>query len=71
MSKVTGCQLHISLVWKQLKAAKTKKLDLTAVWLDVANDYGFTSHQLTFFVLQGYGIDPIQVDLLKSCYRGY
>ena len=56
MAKVPGSWEHMSLVWKELKAAKTNKLNLAAVWLDIANAYGYVLHQLTFFAFEHYGV---------------
>lgn len=59
IAKVSGCWELMSLVWKELNAAKTNKLNLAAVWLDISNVYGSVPHQLIFFTLERYGIDPI------------
>ena len=56
MAKVPGSWEHMSLVWKELKAAKTNKLNLAAVWLDIANAYGYVPHQLTFFAFEHYAV---------------
>ena len=47
---------------------KANKLELTAAWLDVTNVYDSIPHQLIFFALDRFGIEPIWVDLLKSYY---
>ena len=39
MANGPGCCEHMSLVWKELKAAKTNKLNLAAVCLDIINVY--------------------------------
>ena len=70
MVKLPGCWEHTSLVWKELNPAKTKKLNLAEVWLDIANAYGSVPHQLIFFALERFSIDPIWDDLLKSYYVG-
>ena len=51
MSKVPGCWEHMSLVWNELKEIKSKKSNITSVWLDIANAYGSIPHQLIFLVL--------------------
>lgn len=67
---MAGCWEHMPLVWKELKAAKTNKLNLAAVSLDIANPYGSVPHHLIIFTLEHYRIDPKWVDLLKSYYGG-
>ena len=51
MPKVPGCWEHMCLVQKELKSAMANKLDLAAVWLDIANDYGSIPCQLILFAL--------------------
>ena len=70
MPKVPRCWEHMCLVWTELKGAKANKLDLAAVWLDIANDYGSIPCQLILFALEWYGIDPKWVELFKSYYCG-
>ena len=64
--KEPGCWEHMSLVWKERKAAKTNKFNLSAVWLELATAYSSVPHQFILFALECYAIDPIWVDLLKS-----
>ena len=40
MYKVPGSWEHMCLFWKEVKVEKTNKLNLAAIWLDVANAYG-------------------------------
>lgn len=46
MAKVTGCWVHKSLVWDELKTVKFDKSDIVDVWLDIANAHGSVAHQL-------------------------
>ena len=39
MEKVPGCWEHMSMVWSALKDARSDKLDLETIWLDIANAY--------------------------------
>ena len=70
MAKVPGCWEHMSLVWDELKTAKSNKTSITAVWLDIANAYGSIPHQLIFYSLKCYGINPTWIDLLTSYCNG-
>ena len=53
MEEVSGCWEHISIVWAALIEAKSKKLYLATIWLDIANAYQSILHKLT---LQWYGL---------------
>ena len=44
MAKVPGCWEHMSLVWDELKTAKSNKTSITAFWLDIAYAYGSIPH---------------------------
>lgn len=47
MSKFLGCWEYISLVWDELKTAKSNTTSIAAVWLDIANVFGCIPHQFT------------------------
>ena len=70
MAKVPGCRQHMSLVWGELETAKSNKISITAVWLDLANAYGSIPHQLIFYSPKFYGINPTWIDLLTSYCNG-
>ena len=70
MAKVPGCWEHLSLVWDELKTVKSNKTSITAVWLDIANAYGSIPHQLIFYSLKHYGINPTWIDFVTSYYNG-
>ena len=56
----------MSLTWDKLETAKSNKTSIAAVWLDIANAYGSIPHQLIFYSLKRYCINPTWVDLLTS-----
>ena len=70
MEKVPGCWEHMSVVWDELKSSKKEKIDLSAIWLDIANAYGSVPHQLIFFALRRYGISEKMISLFKMYYAG-
>ena len=51
MAKIPGCWEHMSLVWDELKIAKSNKTSITAIWLGIANAYGSIPHQLISILL--------------------
>ena len=51
MEKFPGYWEDISMVWAALKEAKSKKLSLATIWLDIANAYGSILHKQIIFAL--------------------
>ena len=70
MKKAPGCWEHISMVWAALKEAKSKKVSLATIWLDIANAYGSIPHKLIIFALHGYGASPKWIHLIQTYYSG-
>ena len=70
MEKIPGCWEHMSMVWNELKSTKPEHGNLAAVWLDIANAYGFVPHQLIFFALQRYGVPEHWIKLIRNYYKG-
>ena len=46
MKKAPGSWEHISMVWAALKEAKSKKVSLATIWLDITNACGSIPHKL-------------------------
>ena len=44
MTKVPGRLEHMTLVWDELKTAKSDKSDIVAICLDIANASGSVPH---------------------------
>ena len=70
MGKVPGCWENMSLVWDELKTAKSHKANIAPVWLDIANAYGSLPHQLILYPYKRYDMNPTWIDLLTSYYNG-
>ena len=70
MEKVPGCWEHMSMVWSVLKAARSDKLDLATIWLDIANAYGSIPHRGIFFALERYGVPQDWISFIKNYYVG-
>ena len=70
MERVPGCWEHMSVVWNELKSSKKENLDLSAIWLDIANAYGSVPHQLIFFALRRYGVPENTISLIEKYYSG-
>ena len=70
MEKVPGCWEHMSMVWLALKEARSKKLSLCTIWLDIANAYGSIPHKLIVFALKRYGIPISWIRIVETYYKG-
>ena len=70
MEKVSGCWEHMFVVWDVLKQSKLNKVNVAAVWLDIANEYGSVPHQLIFAALEHYGVHPSWIKIIRSYYSG-
>ena len=53
---VSGCLEHATMIWKAIQRARTEKLSLDVVWLDLANAYGSGDHQVIQLALRLYHV---------------
>ncbi|GFO07105.1 reverse transcriptase [Plakobranchus ocellatus] len=53
---VSGCLEHATMIWEAIKKAKSKKLNLDVVWLDLANAYGSVPHEMIQLALRMYHV---------------
>ena len=70
MEKVPGCWEHISMIWAALKEAKSKKLSLATIWLDIGNAFGSIPYKLVIFAVHRYGVSPKWIHLIEMYYSG-
>ncbi|XP_052238470.1 uncharacterized protein LOC127849759 [Dreissena polymorpha] len=64
----SGCVEHTSALTQLLYEARINKMNLTIVWLDLANAYGFIPHQLIQEALQHYHVPEHARSLIRSYY---
>ena len=68
---VSGCLEHASMIWEAIQRAKSEKLDLDVVWLDLANAYGSVPHQMIQLALKMYHVpEGIQI-MLEEYFAGF
>ncbi|KAK3757186.1 hypothetical protein RRG08_063162 [Elysia crispata] len=61
---VSGCLQHATMIWEAIQRAKSEKLNLDVIWLDLANAYGLVPHQMIQLALRIYHVqEDIQVML--------
>ena len=70
MPKVHQCWDSMSLVWHDLKAEKSNKISIAAIWFDNENAYVSILYQSIYHALKHYGIGCPSLDLLTSYYNG-
>ena len=68
---VSGCLEHATMIWKAIQRAKSEKLNLDVIWLDLANAYGSVPHQMIQLALRMYHVpEDIQV-MLDDYFSGF
>ncbi|GFO27371.1 reverse transcriptase [Plakobranchus ocellatus] len=61
---VSGCLEHATMIWEAIQRAKSEKLNLDVVWLDLANAYGSVPYEMIQLALRMYHVpEVIQVML--------
>ena len=68
---VSGCLEHATMIWEAVQRAKSEKLNLDVVWLDLANAYGSVPHEMIQQALRMYHVpETIQV-MLDEYFSGF
>ena len=63
-----GCVEHSNMIWESIQNAKKDNLNLSVVWLDLANAFGSVPHQILLKAMKTYWIPPEVQDLLMEYY---
>ncbi|GFO47393.1 reverse transcriptase [Plakobranchus ocellatus] len=62
--RVSGCLEHATMIWEAIQRAKSERLNLDVVWLDLANAYGSVPREMIQLALRMYHVpEVIQVML--------
>ena len=69
--EVPGCVEHASMIWETIQRAKSQKLDLDVVWLDLANAYGSVPHQMIQMTLEMYHVPSNIRQMLRRYFDGF
>ena len=68
---VSGCLEHAPMIWEAIQRAKSEKLNLDVIWLDLAKAYGSVPHQMIQLALRMYHVpEDIQV-MLDDYFSGF
>ena len=65
---IPGCIEHAYSIWGAIQEAKKDKLDLSIVWLDLANAYGSVPHKLIMKAMDHFFIPEKVQSLMKNYY---
>ena len=68
---ISGCLKHATMIWEAIKRAKSEKLNLDVMWLDLANAYGSVTHQMIQLALRVHRVpEDIQM-MLDKYFNGF
>ncbi|GFO00946.1 reverse transcriptase [Plakobranchus ocellatus] len=68
---VSGCLEHATMIWEAIQRAKSEKLNLDVVWLDLANAYGSVPHEMIQLALRMYHVPEVIQVMLDDYFRGF
>ena len=68
---IPGCLEHASMIWEAIQRAKTNRLDLHVIWLDLANAYGSVPHSLLWKALEMHHVPDTVIDILKEYFSHF
>ena len=58
------------MIWEAIQKAKSEKLNLSVVWLDLANAYGSEPHQMIQLALRMYHV-PEDIQVMLDKFNGF
>ncbi|GFO27689.1 reverse transcriptase [Plakobranchus ocellatus] len=68
---VSGCLEHATMIWEVIQRAKSEKLNLDVVWLDLANAYGSVPHEMIQLALRMYHVPEVIQVMLDDYFSGF
>ncbi|GFO36713.1 reverse transcriptase [Plakobranchus ocellatus] len=68
---VSGCLEHATMIWTAIQRAKSDKLNLDVVWLDLANAYGSVPHEMIQLALSMCYVPEIIQVMLDNFFSGF
>ena len=67
----SGCVEHSAMIWHTIQEAKRRKMDLSVLWLDLANAYGSLPHSMIWFTLDFFYIPDKLSEFLKCYFQDF
>ncbi|GFO02404.1 reverse transcriptase [Plakobranchus ocellatus] len=68
---IPGCLEHATMIWEAIQRAKSEKLNLDVVWLDLANAYGSVPHEMIQLALRMYHVPEVIQVMLDDYFSGF
>ncbi|GFO45642.1 reverse transcriptase [Plakobranchus ocellatus] len=68
---VSGCLELATMIWEAIHRAKSEKLNLDVVWLDLANAYGSVPHEMIQLALRMYHVPEVIQVMLDDYFSGF
>ncbi|GFN84981.1 reverse transcriptase [Plakobranchus ocellatus] len=68
---VSDCLEHATMIWEAIQRVKSEKLNLDAVWPDLANAYGSVPHEMIQLALRMYHVPEIIQLMLDDYFSGF
>ena len=68
---ISGCLEHSTMIWEAIQRAKSEKLNLDVVWLDLANAYGSVPHQMIQLALRMHHVPDNIREMLNDYFNGF
>ncbi|GFN97031.1 reverse transcriptase [Plakobranchus ocellatus] len=68
---VSGCLEHATMIWEAIQRAKSEKLNLGGVWLDLANAYGSVPQEMIQLALRMYHLPEVIQVMLDNYFSGF
>ncbi|GFN85219.1 reverse transcriptase [Plakobranchus ocellatus] len=68
---VSGCLEHATMIWEANQRAKSEKLNLDVVWLDLTNAYGSVPHEMIQLALRMYHVPEVIQVMLDDYFSGF
>ncbi|GFN80233.1 reverse transcriptase [Plakobranchus ocellatus] len=59
------------MIWEGIQRAKSEKLNLDVVWLDLANPYGSVPHEMIQLALRMYHVLEVLQVMLEDYFSGF
>ncbi|GFO03457.1 reverse transcriptase [Plakobranchus ocellatus] len=68
---VSGCLEHATMICEAIQRAKSEKLNLDVIWLDLANAYGSVPHEMIQLALRMYHVPEVIPAMLDDYFSGF
>ncbi|GFO23788.1 reverse transcriptase [Plakobranchus ocellatus] len=68
---VSGCLEHATMIGEAIQRAKSERLNLDVLWLDLANAYGLVPHEMIQLALRMYHVPEVIQVMLDDYFSGF